>query len=323
MRISVQAQLWFFTFGLALLGIVNADSKLVFADAKAGSKLLAVEDEFTNRLSPFDLQVRTKAEEVPSKAAFLAYIGKSAIDWPAEEKRIVEESWARVIKRLEELKIQLPDSITVIRTNGTEEPGAAYTRGTNIMFHPGSIADGKRLDGLMAHELFHIISRADTALRDQLYAIIGFTPCGEIDFPKLIAPKKITNPDAPVNQHAIKLEIDGKIRPALPILLASREFNAEANQGLFAYLQMQFLVIEKDGDRWKAAKKQKSEEPYVVSKLRVKNFHEQIGGNTGYIIHPEEILADNFKHLVLETKDLKSPEIVEKMRAVFSKESLK
>ena len=36
----------------------------------------------------------------------------------------------------------------------------------------------------------------------------------------------------------------------------------------------------------------------VLHEASVPDFHRQIGSNTGYIIHPEEILADNFAALV-------------------------
>jgi hypothetical protein len=211
----------------------------------------------------------------------------------------------------------MPETITLIRTDGNEEPGSAYTRGTAIIFHPGSLAAGARLDGLLAHELFHVISRRDRKLRDRLYAIIGFSYCGEVAFPGSLAARKITNPDAPANQHSITLEIGGAARPALPILVANRDFDPARTEGLMGYLMLQFLVIEKDRGSWVAARKEDGA-PVVVSPLRAKDFKEQIGDNTGYIIHPEEILADNFRHLVLETESLPNPEIIEKMRAVFA-----
>jgi hypothetical protein len=49
----------------------------------------------------------------------------------------------------------------------------------------------------------------------------------------------------------------------------------------------------------------------------VKGFHEQIGRNTGYIIHPEEVLADNFVLLVRRETDVPSPEILERMDALL------
>ena len=44
------------------------------------------------------------------------------------------------------------------------------------------------------------------------------------------------------------------------------------------------------------------------------NFYEQIGKNTNYIIHPEEILADNFALLVMGQK-VSSPWLLDKLKS--------
>ena len=51
----------------------------------------------------------------------------------------------------------------------------------------------------------------------------------------------------------------------------------------------------------------------------VSGFTEQVGRNTDYIIHPEEILADNFALLVLNEHDVASPEILQKMREALAR----
>ena len=48
-------------------------------------------------------------------------------------------------------------------------------------------------------------------------------------------------------------------------------------------------------------------------------FYDKIGLNTKYIIHPEEILADNFVILVQGKTDIPSPEIIESMRNILAK----
>ena len=55
-------------------------------------------------------------------------------------------------------------------------------------------------------------------------------------------------------------------------------------------------------------------QPHLLDAEKTASYHEQIGKNTRYIIHPDEILADNFVHLVNQTKDLPSPKIVASMR---------
>lgn len=50
---------------------------------------------------------------------------------------------------------------------------------------------------------------------------------------------------------------------------------------------------------------------------QVSGFFEQVGRNTNYVIHPEEILADNFSLLILGERRVPSPEILEKMQGIL------
>ena len=46
-------------------------------------------------------------------------------------------------------------------------------------------------------------------------------------------------------------------------------------------------------------------------------FAEQVGTNTDYIIHPEEILADNFVFLINGRVDLPSQRVVQEMGRIL------
>ena len=59
-------------------------------------------------------------------------------------------------------------------------------------------------------------------------------------------------------------------------------------------------------------------QPRLVEVKQVTGFYEQVGRNTQYIIHPEEILADNFADLVLQDRPVPSPEILKKMQDVLT-----
>ena len=54
----------------------------------------------------------------------------------------------------------------------------------------------------------------------------------------------------------------------------------------------------------------------------VAGFFEQTGRNTSYLIHPEEIMADNFVHLVVGPPKpgvpLPTPAVVERMERIFA-----
>ena len=62
-------------------------------------------------------------------------------------------------------------------------------------------------------------------------------------------------------------------------------------------------------DRKSAKATLKDGKPLLLKPDAVEGFYEQIGRNTGYIIHPEETLANNFVHLMSGKKGLKNPEI--------------
>jgi hypothetical protein len=49
----------------------------------------------------------------------------------------------------------------------------------------------------------------------------------------------------------------------------------------------------------------------------VPGYDAQIGANTKYVIHPEEILADNFVFLVDGRIDLPTPRVVEAMGRIL------
>lgn len=297
--------------------LLIAGATLEFATAEQGRELIAEPDAFLDQLSAFDLAARAGAEKAPPHKEFLDRLRASVQAWEPGETAAIRQAFEAIKPAVEALAPPLPKSVVLVKTDGSEEPGSAYTRGAAIYVHPGALGSARGLPRLMAHELFHVISRHDPALRDRLYATIGFRPCGAIAHPGPLADLRITNPDAPVNQHAIELSVGGELRWAVPILVANAPFDPAAGRGFMDYLDLRFLAVEpRDPLPWKVA--ERGGKPVLISPMAAGNFREQIGGNTGYIIHPEEILADNFALLVLGKGDLPSPEIPEKMRAAFA-----
>jgi hypothetical protein len=153
-------------------------------------------------------------------------------------------------------------------------------------------------------------------LRQKLYAIIGFTPCDPITLPRELAAVKITNPDAPTLDYFITVEHEGAELKVVPVLLCDRDTYDPNRTSLFNYLQFRLLAVEQNDDGWTPLLK--DGEPILIDGKSCQSYRRQIGDNTNYIIHPDEILADNFAHMLMRTKDLKSPEVVERMKAIFS-----
>ena len=231
--------------------------------------------------------------------------------WNDAERTKIEAAIATLRPAFERLTIPFPKKILFIKTTGAEEGQAFYTRDTAIMMPEKAIdeADTGLLKKTIAHELFHILSRSNTPLREKLYEAIGFTNCGEIQFPSELNARKITNPDAPRNDHSIRLRVEGKEVSAVPILFSNApKYDVARGGEFFRYLQFRFLLLTKTA----AAQSQ------LVAPEQVAGFFEQVGRNTNYVIHPEEILADNFALLILDERNVPSPEILEKIRRILN-----
>ena len=147
-------------------------------------------------------------------------------------------------------------------------------------------------------------------MREALYQAIGFTACAEVQLEASLQPRKITNPDAPRNDHSIRLRVGGKEVAAVPILFSATEkYDTHRGGEFFSYLQFQFLILENGSGSLSAGE--------VVPPSRVSGFFEQVGRNTDYVIHPEEILAENFAMLVLNEQEVASPAILQRIREIL------
>jgi hypothetical protein len=286
-----------------------------FATAAQGRELLTTRDDFVTRMSPFDRAARMKTDRDVTEEDYLRFVAANVREWAPDEKAAVEAAWAKLKPKLDELRLPFPKTILFVKTTGEEEADAEYTRGAGIVLPQSALAAEKRgdLPAIVAHELFHVLSRNAPELRDRLYAVIGFHPCGEIVFPQALAARRITNPDAPKNDHAIQVRIGAQTVSVVPILYANAERYDVAKDGPFVqYLKLSFLVVDGLSGKYDAA------HPMLLDVGQLQGFFEQVGRNTEYIIHPEEILADNFRMLLLGQSDVKSPEILTALKTALA-----
>jgi hypothetical protein len=294
-------------------------TQIRFATPDEGKALLTADDPFTASLSRFDLQCRLKTDKEVTLADWKKLVEQQVRPWEPAEIENVLQSLARLQKRLENFRLPLPPTIHLVRTTGDEEANAAYTRGASIAL-PNKVMryDAAQLDRLLAHELFHIISRHDGALRAKLYAIIGFEVCQPIELPASLAPRRITNPDAPLIDCTISLTAkDGREVTTAPVLYAeSKQYDATSGKSLFQSLLFRLLIVERRGDRF--VPRLANGQPVVINPREEPAYLEKIGQNTNYIIHPDEILADNFVRLVMNDQNVPTPRILEEMRTALA-----
>jgi len=297
------------------------DCLIGFAASDEGRQIVTADDAFTASLSPFDLQCRMKSDKEVTLAQWKQFVAQRVRPWEKADAETVTQSLERLSKRLASFRLPLPPMIRLVRTTGEEESNAAYTRGTAIVL-PSKVMsyEATQLDRLLTHELFHLLSRQDGAIRARLYGIIGFELCEPIELPRSLAPRRITNPDAPLTDCTIALKrADGKTFVGAPVLYSStKEYDAKRGASLFQSLVFRLLVVERRGGHYDPVSARG--EPVVIDPHKEPEFLDKVGKNTNYLIHPDEILADNFVRLVMEDKDVPTPRIIEEMRRVLGRQ---
>jgi hypothetical protein len=297
----------------------NSGTTVLFATIEQAGEILTNRDDFLERLSPFDRAARMKTDKSVSEKEFVEFVARNILDWNEREKQKLTSALQGIHRQFELFSLPLPKKVLLIKTSGDEEGNAAYTRANGIILPQGDINGSlPKIQKSICHELFHIVSRTNPDLRDKLYGSIGFVKCDEVEFPVDLKLRKITNPDAPINNHRILVKIDGKDEWTIPILFSSAEkYNTARGGEFFDYLQFKFLIVKRQGVFPDVKPAYEGGKARLVGVEEISGFHEQVGKNTNYIIHPEEILADNFALLILDRENARSPKIIQGMEDIL------
>jgi hypothetical protein len=302
-------------------GIPGKGVSFTFASSSQGREILTARDDFVRRLSRFDRSARMKTDKEIPEEAYLRFVGENLRDWSSDQKALVESALSIVQPRINELSLSWPDTVYLVATTGNEEGRAAYTRGNAIVLPANMLvpAGKESLKKLLAHELFHILTRNNPGLKDRLYAAIGFHGCGEIAYPSSLRQVKLTNPDAPGNDYCIRLRVAGMATWAIPVLYSrTPKYDVKRGGEFFDYLRFEFLLVEAANSADPSTATYDDEHIRLVGPDEVSGFYEQVGRNTDYIIHPEEILADNFALFVLGAEKVPSPKVLHDIKEILA-----
>jgi len=318
--------------------LVLPDGKEIYLlNAKQGAEAIFDDrgEPFFSMLTTLDLSVRMGAALNPkefekNKDRFAQFLKSNVCDWTSAE----EKAFLEVLKEAHDAAVSItPDLIpqkwVFIKTTGSEEGGAFYTRGSSVVVPQESLThllETSQSDALvreMIHESFHLYSRTHPEQRARLYQCIGFSKLGSLVLGSQLARRRLTNPDAPDFSYSITLK-NAKGEPFRAILVTFSkvpEFTP-GQDGLFSYVTFGLFEVRLNGESWKVATDQHGD-PHSLDPDTARGFYEQIGRNTPYILHPEEILADNTAILAISRgnlsslKDIANPELLAKVEAIL------
>lgn len=297
--------------------VLQEGTVIVPVDGARAKELLTTEDEYTEILSKFDLMSKTlsKSDTVTLQDYFKKAAG-SVKQWSDDDKAGMQKVVSSINKKIKELglKLKMPARIEVIKSDMTNEGGATgYTRSNYIVMKDNSVEGSYgSYEDVFIHELFHVLSRYDKEMSEKVYNIIGFKKCNEVPYPKEIADLRLSNPDAPFNNFYLTVKYNDKPVDIMLILFSGREFTGGS---FFGYMQIGMLAVEGDDDNKKTV--YADGKPLILKIKDVKGYYEQVGRNTDYNLHAEELSADHFVLLVNQEKGIPNPEIIEAMKNVM------
>jgi hypothetical protein len=199
-----------------------------------------------------------------------------------------------------------PDTLFLIKTKGIHYGNSVYyTRGKCIIIPANELESRKRdnFTTTMFHELFHVYSRLHPEKRRALYRLIGFEAVGvdNLILPPALAARVLFNPDGVDFGQKISLSTpEGEKIEAIPLIYANQPAYLRGQEEFFSYVEFNLYKIEQAGDKVWSVVTAEDGFSSVLQVDKLPDFFQQIKDNTGYIIHPDEVLADNFSFLMRE-----------------------
>jgi hypothetical protein len=287
-----------------------APQRFVIATPEQGAPVFTADDEFMAVVTPADISIRTRMPEGTRADLVRTYAG-ALEPWTDAERARLEAMLARREAQLQSVARWLPESVLLVKSNGAADTSLPHTRGNAINMGMQLPASDDDLDGLFFHELFHVLSRHNAARHDEMYALIGFVPCA-INLPADVRARTVTNPDAPHLRWAAPTGEAGNFVTAV-LFADPPRWNPE--QPVFGrYFNLRFLLSELGSDGQCTLALQNGGPVELGGEQAIAAFHAVAGANTNYVLHPEELLADNFSQLMMG-ETVPNPEVHARLAA--------
>lgn len=303
------------SFASCMAKVTENNFFLKFVDAKEAAVMLSTPDKNTDNWGKFDVEARM-GRPGATRGDLLEKIKTYTRDFTKADKDSLIKAFTIMDRNLTDKNLQLPipEEFILVKTTMEEEGGAAaYTRENIICVGEDALkkVSASRLAVLLAHETFHILTRNNPDFRKAMYSVIGFNVLDkEIDFSKDVTDRRISNPDVNRYDSYALLTVDGEKRPYTMVIYSEKDYEGGS---FFKYMKIGLIPLDGNNEPVK-----KNGRTVIVPLEKATDFYSHVGKNTGYVINPEECLADNFAIAVCGTnKELPNPEIIERIISVI------
>jgi hypothetical protein len=286
-------------------------------------------EPFYSKLTLLEIAIRRgtplgTADLEREQAAYRDFVPSCVLPWTADERTRLIDALKSAHERMTKAAPSLiPKKWRFIKTDGREELGP-HTRGDCIVLHAQYLAaPAPMFEHLVIHETMHVFSRGHPRERERLYAAIGFRRLDCLELSPELERRRITNPDCTQLGYAIRVRnADGEPIDAV-ILTFSRHAELQSDLRVpFAYVQFALFEVRKPENCWRVVTTDAADLGGLPPN-RADRFFDQVGWNTQYLIHPEEIVAENLALLVRvrsgdKSVPVPSPAILDKLEQALT-----
>ena len=269
---------------LHILDSIDASKEIVLEDT----------DVYFNKLQSLEVSIMMNRDNTFSakeiaRDSVKEWFKNQVLDFSPDDKRFIDSVFSEAKKRITALHPELlPDTIKLVKIKPDPYGEKVYFTRLNTIYFPESTFATKNFQvelTVMIHEIWHVLSRTNPYLRDLTYPLIGFEKHNKpLTIPEVLQKKMITNPDASFTDYAI--DLNGTL--AIPLLTSKFKAYSDTNPYFVDYIDFNLFPILPDNTLGTKG----------ILDERTDVFFSKIKDNTNYIIHPEEIIAENFQLLV-------------------------
>ncbi|MBQ9604259.1 MAG: hypothetical protein IJR45_02485, partial [Firmicutes bacterium] len=254
-------------------------------------------DKYYSSLNQTDLNWRMRKKDASVEEYRNFALGET-LDFSDEETLYYTERLAALQDKLNALGYDytLDKQIVFFKTTMQEEMDAgAYTFDSciflcdwlyNYYMEDGEAANDY-VEEILAHELFHVLTRNDPEFRTKMYKAIGFEVGEEPDFSSNVKAWLVSNPDVEKFDCYSYFTLNGEKKKATVVSY----YDSDYTEGEFAFDHICPGVVFYD------------EPDKIYPAEDISDFYEVLGKNTDYVIAAEECMADNFSFAVIEGMD--------------------
>lgn len=287
--------------------IQKKTSEIIFSSIKEGQIAISKDEEedFFEKINLIDMQLQMPLNHFKdvkiTREKYKEHLKKSVVEFSEIDKTRLRKIFKNIENGIHQINPNImPPSIRLIKVQPNHYgEGVYYTRENSIIIPTNVLRNFQEetLRKVLIHEIFHIYSRqVRKTQREKLYGLIHYKKLkGELKKDEWLQKNTLLNPDGLEENWFVELNVNGTAQKLVSLLVA-RE-NADITQPFFSQMLHRMYVLQQRGNTYFLDKKQ------YYTPRQVKSLINKIGNTTHYIIHPDEILAENFVLAVLLQDD--------------------